>query len=136
MFKIFCFSLLFGSILFTACKKELSLREPGALVLKTVDQDASLPSILVAGTQFHAETFGNPNDPIIDLTWSPDSRWLAYVASATNGYPQIHLYQAAEGAKAVVTSDLAPEGRVPGISHEALDVTDAAALADKAAASR
>ncbi len=65
MFKIFCFSLLFGSILFTACIKELSLREPGALVLKTVDQDASLPSILVAGTQFHAETFGNPNDPII-----------------------------------------------------------------------
>ena len=33
------------------------------------------------------------------------------------------------GALAVVTSDLAPEGRVPGISHEALDVTDAAALA-------
>jgi nucleoside-diphosphate-sugar epimerase len=33
------------------------------------------------------------------------------------------------GAEAVVTSDLAPVGRVPGIAHEALDVTDAAALA-------
>jgi nucleoside-diphosphate-sugar epimerase len=33
------------------------------------------------------------------------------------------------GDAAVVTSDLAPQGRVPGITHEALDVTDAAALA-------
>lgn len=33
------------------------------------------------------------------------------------------------GTAAVVTSDLAPVGRVPGIAHEALDVTDAAALA-------
>ncbi len=33
------------------------------------------------------------------------------------------------GADAVVTSDLAPQGRLPAITHEALDVTDAAALA-------
>jgi nucleoside-diphosphate-sugar epimerase len=33
------------------------------------------------------------------------------------------------GADAVVTSDLAPTGRVPRLAHEALDVTDAAALA-------
>lgn len=33
------------------------------------------------------------------------------------------------GNDAVVTSDLAPAGRVPGLRHEALDVTDAAALA-------
>ena len=33
------------------------------------------------------------------------------------------------GPAAVVTSDLAPQGRVAGITHEALDVTDAAALA-------
>lgn len=32
------------------------------------------------------------------------------------------------GADAVVTSDLAPTGRVPRLAHEALDVTDAAAL--------
>jgi nucleoside-diphosphate-sugar epimerase len=32
------------------------------------------------------------------------------------------------GSDAVVTSDLAPVGRVPGLAHEALDVTDAAAL--------
>jgi nucleoside-diphosphate-sugar epimerase len=33
------------------------------------------------------------------------------------------------GADAVVTSDLAPVGRVAGLAHETLDVTDAAALA-------
>ena len=33
------------------------------------------------------------------------------------------------GADAVVTSDLAPEGRLKQVRHEALDVTDAAALA-------
>jgi nucleoside-diphosphate-sugar epimerase len=32
------------------------------------------------------------------------------------------------GAQAVVTSDLSPRGRVPTVAHEALDVTDAAAL--------
>ncbi len=36
---------------------------------------------------------------------------------------------ARHGAHAVVTSDVAPEGRVPGLAHEMLDVTDAAALA-------
>lgn len=33
------------------------------------------------------------------------------------------------GPDAVVTSDVAPAGRVPGLRHEMLDVTDAAALA-------
>lgn len=33
------------------------------------------------------------------------------------------------GPEAVVTSDLAPKGRVPSLQHEALDVTDAGALA-------
>lgn len=47
----------------------------------------------------------NPNDPILDFAWSPDSRWLAYVATAENSYPQIHLYEADGGTRAVVTSD-------------------------------
>jgi nucleoside-diphosphate-sugar epimerase len=33
------------------------------------------------------------------------------------------------GAQALVTADLASQGRLPNVSHEALDVTDAAALA-------
>ncbi len=36
---------------------------------------------------------------------------------------------ARHGTQAVVTSDVAPEGRVKGLAHEMLDVTDAAALA-------
>jgi tricorn protease len=44
-------------------------------------------------------------DSITDFAWSPDSRWLAYVQSAANGYPQIHLYQVLDGSRAVVTSD-------------------------------
>jgi nucleoside-diphosphate-sugar epimerase len=36
---------------------------------------------------------------------------------------------ARHGDDAVITSDLAPTGRVPRLAHEALDVTDAAALA-------
>jgi len=36
---------------------------------------------------------------------------------------------ARQGAHTVVTSDLSPRGRVAGVVHEALDVTDAAALA-------
>ncbi|MDL1892501.1 alpha/beta hydrolase, partial [Sphingobacteriales bacterium CHB3] len=35
------------------------------MVPLTVDQDPSLPSISVNGTQLHAETYGNPNDPMI-----------------------------------------------------------------------
>ncbi len=36
--------------------------------------------------------------------------------------------QRRHGAQAVVTSDLAPVGRLPGLAHEALDATDAGAL--------
>ena len=38
---------------------------PGLLVPLTVDEDGSLPSVSINGTQLHAETFGNPNDPMI-----------------------------------------------------------------------
>lgn len=44
-------------------------------------------------------------DGISDLTWSPDSRWLAYVEAATNGFSQIRVYQPEEGTRAVVTSE-------------------------------
>ncbi len=44
-------------------------------------------------------------DGISDLRWSPDSRWLAYVEAATNGFSQIRLYQALDGTRAVVTSE-------------------------------
>ncbi|MBP1647798.1 MAG: alpha/beta hydrolase fold protein [Bacteroidetes bacterium] len=39
--------------------------EPGLLVPRTVDEDNSIPSIFVNGTQLHSEAFGNPNDPML-----------------------------------------------------------------------
>jgi proline iminopeptidase len=39
--------------------------DPGALVPPTVDEDRSLPSIAVNGTQLHSEAYGNPGDPMI-----------------------------------------------------------------------
>jgi len=52
----------------------------------------------------------NPNDEITEYTWSPDSRWLAYVANATNGYPQIILHQVETSTRVVATSDRVDSG--------------------------
>jgi proline iminopeptidase len=53
-----------AAIMFSSCEI-LEPNDPGLLVPLTVDQDPSLPSIAVNGTQLHSETFGNPNDPMI-----------------------------------------------------------------------
>ncbi|MDZ7260756.1 MAG: alpha/beta hydrolase, partial [candidate division KSB1 bacterium] len=49
---------------FTSCEV-LDPDEPGNLVPKTVDEDPTLPFIEVNGTKLHAETFGNPANPVI-----------------------------------------------------------------------
>jgi len=51
-------------MLFTRCE-ELDPREPGLLVPRTADQDASIPSIFVNNTVLHSEAFGNPADPML-----------------------------------------------------------------------
>jgi proline iminopeptidase len=53
-----------AAVTFSSCDT-LGMDDPGLLVPLTVDEDASLPSISVNGTQLHSETFGNPNDPMI-----------------------------------------------------------------------
>lgn len=55
-------------------------------------------------------------------------RILIIGANGQIGTELAELLARRHGADAVITSDLAPVGRVPGIAHEALDVTDAAAL--------
>ncbi len=40
-----------------------------------------------------------------DLAWSPDSRWLAYVGGASNGFSRIIVYEAGTGRTAELTSD-------------------------------
>src|SRR5687768_16857000 len=39
--------------------------EPGALVPRTVAEDASLPAIEMNGARFHVRTLGNPANPVI-----------------------------------------------------------------------
>lgn len=60
----FAFAVLFGLL---SCNTD-AMRDystPGLLVPKTVDEDPSLPSIDVNGTQLHAETFGNPDSSMV-----------------------------------------------------------------------
>jgi proline iminopeptidase len=54
-----------SALIFTGCDKELNPKDPGNLVPKTVEEDNSLPSIIVNGTKLHAETFGSPLNPMI-----------------------------------------------------------------------
>lgn len=46
----------------------------------------------------------SPIDDFADLRWSPDSRWLAYVAPIDNLFHQIRLYQVSTGSKTELTS--------------------------------
>lgn len=44
-------------------------------------------------------------DDFSDLTWSPDSQWLAYVEAATNSFSQIKVLSIKTGAIQAITSD-------------------------------
>ncbi len=57
---------LLALIFITLCScEEISLEEDGALVPLTVMEDPSIPSIDVNGVKLHAESFGNPSDPLL-----------------------------------------------------------------------
>lgn len=89
------------SIFLLAGCGELDPREPGLLVPRTVDQDPSLPSITVNNTQLHAESFGNPADPmVVVLHGGPgaDYRYLLNCkAIAENGYYVVFYDQRGSG---------------------------------------
>ncbi|WP_373862976.1 NAD-dependent epimerase/dehydratase family protein [Azohydromonas lata] len=57
---------------------------------------------------------------------------LVIGANGQIGSELVEALVQAHGRQAVVSSDLAPAGRVHGVAHEVLDVTDAAALAEVA----
>lgn len=54
-------ALLIFLVIGYSCKKEINISDPGNLVPKTVDQDATLSSISVNGALLHTEAFG-PED--------------------------------------------------------------------------
>lgn len=62
--KFFLPALLLG-LFFSGCQKELLINEDGNLVPKTVEEDSSLPSLFINGTQLHAEAFGNPDSTMV-----------------------------------------------------------------------
>jgi tricorn protease len=47
----------------------------------------------------------NNVESFLDLRWSPDSQWLAYVSAADNDYLRISLYHLKDGATTILTSD-------------------------------
>ena len=63
--------------------------EPGNLVPRTVAEDLSLPAVELNGSRFHAQTFGNPANPVIVfLHGGPggDYRSLLKLGERFNGY--------------------------------------------------
>ena len=56
--------LLVTGVAVAACDI-MSPDDPGNLVPPTVEEDASLPAIEMNGSRFHAETFGDPANPVI-----------------------------------------------------------------------
>jgi tricorn protease len=54
--------------------------------------------------QTRIATTGDPSG-FQALTWSPDSRWLAYVAADPNTFQRIHLHRADTGKTVALTSD-------------------------------
>lgn len=55
--------IVFFSLALISCEEDMT--KQGALVPKTVDQDASLPSLSINGTQLHVETYGNRLNPLL-----------------------------------------------------------------------
>lgn len=86
---------------FVGCEEETSITSSGNLVPKTVDQDASLPSIPINGTLLHSEVFGNPNHPmLVFLHGGPGSDYRSSLNAKTlanDGYYVIFYDQRGSG---------------------------------------
>jgi proline iminopeptidase len=87
--------------IFFSCTKEKQINDSGNLVMKTVEENLTLPSISVNGTKLHAETFGNPTDPmVIFLHGGPGADYrngLNVKQLSTNGFYVIFYDQRGAG---------------------------------------
>lgn len=92
---------LIGAVsLLMSCKK---MDEPGNLVAKTVDQDASVPSITVNGRMLHAEAFGHPDSTIIICIHGGPGADYRYMLNgkdlASRGYRVIFTIRLAQASR-------------------------------------
>jgi len=96
-------SVVVATIL-SACTKGKTIDEAGNLVPLTVEKDASLPSIYINLSKFHAETFGNPaNKMLVVLHGGPgsDYRYLLNCKEFANqGYYVVFYDQRGSGLSA------------------------------------
>lgn len=100
LFRIYL-SLITISVFSISCNKEKYIEAPGNLVPKTVDQDATLPSISINGALLHSEAFG-PEDStlIICIHGGPggDYRYMLNCKTlATKGYRVVFYDQRGAG---------------------------------------
>jgi proline iminopeptidase len=99
--KRFASGLLMLALLGACDRGLLDVSEPGALVPRTVDQDASLPSLALNGTLLHVRAFGSPTDPLLVLIHGGpggDSRsLLAARAFADHGFQVVFYDQRGAG---------------------------------------
>ncbi|MFM9841263.1 MAG: alpha/beta hydrolase [Cyclobacteriaceae bacterium] len=100
---------VWGIVLF-GCESRLDPLEPGNLVPKTVDQDSSIPSIVVNNTLLHSETYGNPNDPmLVILHGGPGSDYRAMLnckAFSNDGFFVVFFDQRGSGLSKRYNKDI------------------------------
>jgi proline iminopeptidase len=93
--------ILVLACIFTACTRELTIKEEGNLVPKTVKSDPSLPSITLNDSKFHSEAFGNPaNKMLVVLHGGPGSDYrhlLNCKEFADHGYYVVFYDQRGSG---------------------------------------
>ncbi len=80
------------------------LPSPDGKLVAHNDKDQQL-WILDVDKKTQKKVEDSPIGDFRDLSWSPDSKWLAYTAPATNLMRQIFLYSVASGAITPLTTD-------------------------------
>ncbi len=112
-----------AAVTFSACEI-LSPDEPGDLVPKTVEEDPTLPAITINGNRLHAETFGNPNDPmLVVLHGGPGGDYRGMLKCSTfvaDGYYVVFYDQIGSGLSKRVNKDYYMS-RGPSMFVEELD---------------
>lgn len=99
--KVLLMAMAMTSLFIAGCKKEMKITDSGNLVQKTVDEDATLPSVSINNALLHAEAFGPTDGPlIIVLHGGPgaDYRYLLRCKEfAAHGYRVVFYDQRGAG---------------------------------------